>query len=459
MPRLPESGRLRVLDPGAGCGSLAASFVARVLNDAPRLSLEVLGIEVDHSVANALRETFTDCAETARRVGVQVDTQVLVGDFLDLAHGLDRDESLRDYDIVIMNPPYRKLGAKSRERTMMAALGAECPNLYSAFLALGAEVLRPSGQLVAITPRSFANGPYFGRFRQFLLEKLALDRIHVFESRSTVFADTRVLQENVIISGTRNGTRGKIVISVSNGHKDRPHQRVAKYDDVVKAADPHRFIRIAADDTDIMVAESVTRLPCRLHHLGLEVSTGRVVDFRSKPNLCMSPAPDTVPLVYPGNMRGGRVEWPLPIRKHQGFRIIEDRDRRLLLPAGVYVLVKRFSAKEERRRVVAGVWDGAAFDGPVAFENHLNVFHVNGRGLGPQLARGLSVWLNSSVVDRYFRTFSGHTQVNATDLRSLHYPPAGALCRLGERFIDEMPDQARIDGAVADVVLHSEVPA
>ena len=52
------------------------------------------------------------------------------------------------------------------------------------------------------------------------------------------------------------------------------------------------------------------------------------------------------------------------------------------------------------------------------------------------LAKGLSAFLNSSFVDSYFRQFSGHTQVNATDLRKLNYPPADALERLGGRIND-----------------------
>ena len=87
----------------------------------------------------------------------------------------------------------------------------------------------------------------------------------------------------------------------------------------------------------------------------------------------------------------------------------------------------------------------------VGFENHLNYFHARGRGLPPDLARGLAVFLNSSVLDRYFRLFSGHTQVNATDLRKLRYPSGEQMLRLGREAETILPDQQRIDSAVEKV--------
>lgn len=103
------------------------------------------------------------------------------------------------FDLVIMNPPYKKLAASSRERKLVSSVSTETSNLYSAFMALGVHLLRPGGQLLAITPRSFANGPYFRLFRRYFLERMHLDRVHVFGARNKVFADTAVLQENVIL--------------------------------------------------------------------------------------------------------------------------------------------------------------------------------------------------------------------------------------------------------------------
>jgi adenine-specific DNA-methyltransferase len=97
-------------------------------------------------------------------------------------------------------------------------------------------------------------------------------------------------------------------------------------------------------------------------------------------------------------------------------------------------VVRRFSSKEEKRRVVASVVDPAAFgDQPVlGFENHMNLFHENKRGLPESLARGLAVFLNTTAVDESFRRYNGHTQVNATDLKLMKYPSRETLIELGE---------------------------
>ncbi len=452
LPRLPDSGRLRVLDPGAGTGSLTAALVHRVLVEAPEVRVEVVAVEVDPKVSRYLSATLVDCEATAAAAGSTVTTTIVDGDFIELGSGaLESDPVLEEsFDLVIMNPPYAKLAASSSHRRALLRQGVDCPNLYAAFLALGATTLASGGQLVAITPRSFANGAYFKQFRKFLLRAVAIDRFHIFESRSTVFSDTGVLQENIVLSGTRDGSRGKVLLSVSHGHADEATQHAVDYTEIVRPGDPHQFLRITSSDAGTTAVEMMSSMPVTLPELGLEVSTGRVVDFRSRDNLKETAGDNCVPLIYPCNLRGGVVEWPRAVRKPQRFAIFAEADRKLLVPAGCYVVVKRFSAKEERRRVVAAIWDPHVNgDTEIAFENHLNIFHNKGSGIERSLAVGLSLWLNSSVVDQFFRSFSGHTQVNATDLRSLRFPSLDTLRTLGTGRTASLPDQAGIDALVA----------
>ena len=287
-----------MLDPGAGSGSLSAAIVARALEERDELRVHVVAVECDQGVIGCLTQTLDACVVAGAG---KVSYEVVSDDFIVESTGMAPDPRLRGFDIVIENPPYAKLAASSAAREAVREVGADAPNLYAAFLALGVAALKPGGQLVAITPRSFCNGPYFGLFRSFLLDRLALDRIHVFESRSTVFADTGVLQENVIFSGTRDGEQDEVVLSVSVGHIDSTSDHIVPYAEVVHPDDPNRFIRLTMNDEDTEIAERMLALPTTLATLRITASTGKVVDFRSRECLNDDEVENGVPLIYPGN--------------------------------------------------------------------------------------------------------------------------------------------------------------
>jgi adenine-specific DNA-methyltransferase len=139
-----------------------------------------------------------------------------------------------------------------------------------------------------------------------------------------------------------------------------------------------------------------------------------------------------VPLLYPCHFNGGTVHWPMPAGRKPNAILDNEKTRPWLVRSGIYLLTKRFTSKEERRRLVACLFDPQAVASEwLGFENHVNYFHANGHGLDRELAAGLYVFLNSTAVDQYFRSFSGHTQVNATDLRKLAYPDRTTLRAMG----------------------------
>ena len=420
----------RLLDPGTGVGSLAAAVAARWQNydGGP---LDITAVESDPRLCEPLARTMEDLG---RLPGVSGG--VVGGDFIEW--GTDRLSGFgavgaSKFDLVIMNPPYRKIHSASMPRRRLAAAGIEVPNLYAGFVALAAGLLENGGQLVAITPRSFTNGPYFRKFRRLLLDRIGFRRIHVFESRDVAFADSEVLQENVVVHGVRGDRPKEVIVSSSRSASGPVKRRTVPYGEVVLPDDPEAFIHFVLDETSARHAQRVRSLPCRLEDLDLDVSTGPVVDFRVKDHLRQEFSPDTVPLVYPAHLRKGRVAWPqVDGRKPNALACSEETDA-LLMPAGAYVLLRRFSAKEERRRVTATVVLGDDLPGDVyAFENHLNVIHRHGHGLPGRLARGVAAFLNTTTVDQFLRQFNGHTQVNATDLRSLRYPNESELEALGE---------------------------
>lgn len=457
LPSLPMSGTVRIIDPGAGIGSLSAALILRILTERPDLLVDLTAVEIDTSLVRELKTTLAACRRIAEGLGCYLTSHIVEADFLGWAcdsietspFGGESDR----FDIVIMNPPYRKVKTGTTERRSLQRINVDVPNLYVAFLAMSCAMLDTGGQIAAITPRSFTNGPYFRSFRRYFFEQMVFDRLHMFESRSKVFAGYAVLQENIIFSARRSikaQTGGDVVISESVGADEALTFRTASHSEVVNPHDPDCFVHIVTDERDAAIVHKMGLMPTRLPQLNLEVSTGRVVDFRARDYLRAEPAADTVPLLYQGNLRNGGIIWPGTVRKRTSI-VACDATSNLLLPSETFVLVKRFTAKEERRRVSASVFEASDVStNRVAFENHLNVIHDAGRGLDGRLARGLAVWLNSTVVDRYFRSFNGHTQVNATDLRRLPYPTRDELLALADA-IGSGPtsDQEKIDALVS----------
>jgi adenine-specific DNA-methyltransferase len=428
MAPLPTAGDWRLIDPGAGVGSLTAALVARWLMETELPTMSVLAYEIDPRLGEPLEATLAEARSLASAVGRKLHTTVRDENFV-----LDPPAAGAG-NILLMNPPYKKLSVNSDERAALVCdeRPVRVTNMYAAFLVCAIRALAPGDALVAITPRSFANGPYFKDLRSELLELASFRRIHVFEARDRVFSDADVLQENLIFSMQLGTAPTDIAITTSRDAIDDVSVVTRGHDQVVHPDDPQRFIRLPLDEDALSTAGRMAAMPCILSELGCSVSTGRVVDFRAKEQLRMAPSNDTVPLIYPQNIRAGVVGWPVITRKPQALRL-SAATTNLLLPNEHYVLVKRFSSKEEPRRVVAAIANPEAFAGAeaVAYENHLNVFHTANRGLDPEFAAGLTAYLNSRFVDAYVRQFNGHTQINATDLRELRYPTIAQLRTLG----------------------------
>jgi len=454
--------RVRVLDPGAGIGSLTVAFVNWLVQQKYRPeSVEIVAVELDDGLIPLLTETLKSCETLASDVGLPLQAHVIHADFLKLCN----DESdlftskniLKEFTHAILNPPYRKISSDSIERELLSKRGIEVSNIYAGFVALTTMLLGEGGELSAITPRSFCNGTYFKDFRQKFFSSMALQSAHVFVSRQKAFSQDSVLQENVIFAARKTKTRpGFVSVRTSNGLESGQTENLAPYSTVLAPHDREMVIHLPADEVGMHAMEFVTGLPAGLKQLGLSVSTGPVVDFRAREFLLKELNDRSVPLLYPTHFSHQGIEWPKPGRKPNAI-VVAPETAWSLVHTGNYVLVKRFTSKEEKKRIVARVLESDRFPKCmlVGLENHLNYFHCTGNGLDSDCAFGLATFLNSTIVDVYFRQFNGHTQVNAGDLRMMRYPSSETLRQLGVALQEGralLYDQERIDKLVVEIV-------
>lgn len=448
----------KLLDAGAGVGSLTSA----VVNEAMKSDCKRLGstcYEISEELHPYLTENLAICSERAPYNNLGFRAEIIKKDFIASSIANLKSPTIKRYSKAILNPPYLKIGAKSEERALLRSVEIETGNLYSAFVALAIKQLEKGGELVAITPRSFCNGPYFNDFRKLLLNECSLNKLHVFHSRKSAFKVDKVLQENVIYHLTKGEPQREMVTIVSSSCAEDPSpvEYQLPFEEVVQPRNPHRFIHIITNEEEREIANKAGNLPCGLEDLGIQASTGKVVDFRTRENLSQEYVPGSVPLIFPQHMRNGVLTWPSPEGKKPNALLHNEKTESLMVPNGTYVLTRRLTAKEERRRLTASIYTPDTADVPVVgFENKTNYFHANGEPLEENLARGLWLFLNSTIVDLYFRQLNGHTQVNATDLRSLRYPSREMLTELAHEENIGGFEQKDIDNIVERIIFNEK---
>ena len=443
-----NSDQISILDPGAGIGSLFVACIDKIVQqDQKPKKISITAYEIDSSLYAHLKNSLKQCKALCKKNNIQFSSKLIKKDFIkETIHNQNKDK----FTHVILNPPYKKINTLSSTHHILNKYGKPSTNLYTAFITLSEELLQNNnGQMVFISPRSFCNGSYFESFRKTFLESMSIKRIHIFDSRSSSFKDDKVLQENVIVHAIKGKKINNICVSSSSGPNDSntPTQRQIKKEHIVYPNDPQRFIHIISDAMDIQISNKMGQLESTLQDLNIDVSTGKIVDFRINKELKHKPETDTVPLVRPYNIiLDGSILFPIQNKKENYIKTITKKSQNLLIRNGNYVLVKRFTAKEEKRRIVASVWQGNKFDfESIGFENRVNYFHSNGHDLEYDTAKGLALFLNSSLVDLYFRQFNGNTQVNATDLRYMRYPTRKQLKTLSIKIPQKYPKQGEID--------------
>ena len=182
-------------------------------------------------------------------------------------------------------------------------------------------------------------------------------------------------------------------------------------------------ILIPSNPGELEVLKKMRNYPETFDSMGYRFRIGPVVEFRNQNDLCKEPGADTVPFLRMEHITKEGLRYPLPISKPQ---YLKKETSSLLLPIQKTVLVRRFSSKEESKRLRSCTYEG---DHPyISIENHVNYMT---RKDGKPLSKKEILWaqsiLESEDYELYMRMYSGNTQIGANDLNRL--PIAFEVCR------------------------------
>ena len=427
--------RLSVLDPGAGSGVLSAAVLER-LEQCPTLQqVDLTCYETDENILPLLRSNLAWlCRHTALRLSVHIRTEnYILSQTAEYNGMLGADGNAKQYDLIIGNPPYKKLPKDAPEAQAMPDVCHGAPNLYFLFASMSLFNLRDQGELVYIIPRSWTSGAYFTRFRRKLLRDGALERMHLFVSRDKVFEAENVLQETMIIQVRKTKRQAeRILITTTQSNRDFSELTafVAPYHTVVSGPEQYVFLVTNQEETDLLA--KLNHLTDTLPSLGLKMKTGLTVDFRNRDALRDTAVDRAVPLFYSHHIQNGGVVFPAG---KECEYILTDQPG-LLQPNANYLFVKRFTSKEEARRLQCGVYLSRRNPGydRISTQNKIN-FITGMDGLSECVTYGLYVLFNSTLYDRYYRILNGSTQVNSTEVNTMPVPSMDLIERMGHELM------------------------
>jgi adenine-specific DNA-methyltransferase len=453
---LPDEKTVRILDAGAGTGILTASAALHCLKLGCK-SVHAVLYELDEKALPALEQTLHIIRKIFQSRQASFTCEVYCEDFV-LARS-DKNANIQPFDVAVINPPYFKYNVKSSPYAKATAdLYHGDPNIYASFMAVVMACLKRDGQMITITPRSFTNGLYFKGFRLYLLAESSLESVHIFKHRDKVFKDTAsaVLQENIICRFKKGDRTGRVTVSSSNCDADIQHGTKEIYPAalIIDASNEQKMIRIPESAYEAEILQQAEMFETTFQDAGYFISTGRIVEHRSREYITDNTgAANAVPLYRPHNVTPLLATWTGGHKKDVSFMLSNGHEKQTI-KNGTYVLLKRLSSKDEKRRLVAAVhlaeMHGCQL---IGFGNKTNYIGLKDEVLSSAEASGIAAVFNSSFMDRYFRSVSGNTQVNATEIRVMKFPSRNQVKKIGEQIQKiALFNQSELDGIVHPIL-------
>ena len=196
------------------------------------------------------------------------------------------------------------------------------------------------------------------------------------------------------------------------------------------------YVYLVTNEDEVEILEGLNHWHDTLPSLGLKMKTGLTVDFRCRDSLRNSPESTselaTVPLFYSQHIQSGKVVFP--IGKENEYILTGQPG--LLQKNTNYLFVKRFTAKEEHRRLQCGVYLARKYADYTYISTQNKINFIDGlKELSECVVYGLYVLFNSTAYDIYYRVLNGSTQVNSTEVNSMPMPPMNLIEEMGRKLI------------------------
>jgi len=427
---------ISILEPSAGCGILIAVLVEYIIAKCQNIkTIEIRAFENDLNVYEILKQNIgLFKKEIKKKYNIKIKSTIINNNFITFYKNIWKNNNVKKFDIIISNPPYKKINQSSEESMIMSDLLFGQPNIYILFIALSIKLLQRNGFYCVLSPRSYLNGIYAKKLREYIFKEVSLYHIHSFDARNLF----KSVYQEVIISTFKKTLNQKTLLISYNNHSSFE----AKFDDILLDKNNLNIIVPKVID-DIRNFKQFKNLNYSLHDLGYDLKVGPIVQFRNTKDIRREKYNEEyAPLLIAADIQiDNNIEYyskEINLKRKTHNRSIYYKNR-LLLKNSNYLIIRKITAKNDSEFIVSAVLEKNYFNHTkLGVDNNLlYISKSDCTELTLEECYGLYGYINSNQFKSFYFMINGTHTINVNDFNNIKFPSKNQLIYIGKKLLDK----------------------
>lgn len=422
-----QKEEITLLEPSAGLGVLIYLSVLELKKRNVK-KIKITAIEYDENLCKILEENLKFLKEELAQE-MEISFKINNNNFIELYGkfwGNNQleifEEKLEKYDLIISNPPFKKINKESKENIYFGKFITGQPNIYHLFIALSLKLLEDNGQYIVISPKNYLGGRYTQNLRKFIFQEYSLVYLHLFDERNKVFGN-EVLQEICIASFLKRKCED-LEITYNENLKNPFKVKISKI--LVPGTYGLLFPR---KKEDMELLEKVSKNGLKLLEQNLKFNIGKVVQFRiddkDKSVELYNKDKEEIPLLIVSHIKRNTIEYKKIGREHKQKNIsivFNEHTENKVIKNENYVIFRKNVDYESEYFIQAAIYYKETFNTEfIAIDNNL-VYISNENGMTKEQALRICDYLNSKEFESYYKMINNSHTINAYEIEEMIFP-------------------------------------
>ncbi|WP_202708808.1 Eco57I restriction-modification methylase domain-containing protein [Sporosalibacterium faouarense] len=423
-----EQDSISLLEPAAGCGILILETVFYIIKKTNINKLFIDVFELDSELFNILNENLNLLKMYFKKNhNIEIIINLYNENFI--LFNSDKwkcDNNYLLYDIIVSNPPFKKINQSSDEALLMKDLVHGQPNIYTLFIAMSLKLLKKEGVFSVISPRNYLVGIYSKKIRNFIFNNYSFSHIHTFDNRNLfkfvnqeIIISTYVNKRNTEIQISRNGD-SELKINFNNIIFDKKNNSIF----------------VPNDNKDLMLVNKFLDLEYTLDDIDIKVSVGPIVQFRNQEYLRKNIySGDYAPLLINNDIvNNNEIIYFSRKNSRKTHNKSIHKSARCLIKNSNYLILRKVTAKDDKNILISSVLSKDFFQHELlGLDNNLLYFHrvTNDKYLSLDECYGLFCIINSKQFQSYYYLINGTHTINVSDFKNMRFPNLDTISSIG----------------------------